>query len=123
MAHLEVLTGRPAFSNNKLHKVRERLRAVDGSVGEIYAEYLHFLYANEPFVDETRKVISALLEYGPRHAPGDGSHNPYCVVVPRIGTTSPWSSKATDIFRLVGIRGIIRVECCGTSAATGLLHD
>ncbi|MFP6796748.1 MAG: phosphoribosylformylglycinamidine synthase, partial [Pseudomonadales bacterium] len=110
MAHLEVLTGRPAFSNNKLHKVRERLRAVDGSVGEIYAEYLHFLYANEPFVDETRKVISALLEYGPQHAPGDGSSHPYCVVVPRIGTTSPWSSKATDIFRLVGIGGIIRVE-------------
>ncbi|HIC33866.1 MAG TPA: phosphoribosylformylglycinamidine synthase, partial [Gammaproteobacteria bacterium] len=110
MAYLEVLTGRSAFSRNKLDKVRDRLRAIDGSVGDIYAEYVHFLHADEPFPSGTREVIGALLDYGPRRTPLKEGHNPYCVVVPRIGTTSPWSSKATDIFRLVGVPGIIRVE-------------
>ena len=40
MAHVEVLSGRPAFSRNKLEKVRNRLRAIDESVGELDAEYV-----------------------------------------------------------------------------------
>ncbi|MDC0237806.1 phosphoribosylformylglycinamidine synthase [Gammaproteobacteria bacterium] len=110
MAHVEVLSGRPAFSRNKLDKVRNRLRAIDDSVGELHAEYVHFLHAAEPFPDETREVIMALLDYGPSRTRLGHARKPYCVVIPRIGTTSPWSSKATDIFRLVGIRGILRVE-------------
>ena len=91
MAYLEVLTGRPAFSRNKLDKVRDRLRAIVGSVGDIYAEYVHFLHADEPFPSGTREVIGALLDYGPRLTPLKEGRKPYCVVVPRIGTTSPVS--------------------------------
>ena len=54
-------------------------------------------------------------------------------VVPRLGTLSPWSSKATDIARVCGFAGVERVErgrvylCEGIpllpSAAAALLHD
>ena len=110
MSQVEVLTGRPAFSRNKLIKVRDRLRMIDDSVGEVDAEYVHFLHTVEAFPEETREVVEALLNYGPMHQPREDGRKPYCVVVPRIGTTSPWSSKATDIFRLVGVPGINRVE-------------
>ena len=110
MSQVEVLTGRPAFSRNRLVKVRDRLRVIDDSVGEVDAEYVHFLHTVGAFPEETREVVEALLNYGPMHQPRDHGRKPYCVVVPRIGTTSPWSSKATDIFRLVGVPGINRVE-------------
>ncbi|MEE3279016.1 MAG: hypothetical protein VX211_04430, partial [Pseudomonadota bacterium] len=91
MSHVEVLTGRPAFSRNKLVKIRDSLRVIDDSVGEIEAEYVHFLHTEEVFSEETKEVIGALLDYGPKREPrGDGG-KPYCLVVPRIGTTSPWS--------------------------------
>ena len=45
-------------------------------------------------------------------------------VSPRKGTISPWSTKATDIFRNCGVRGVKRVErairfavCCSDSSA------
>ena len=45
-------------------------------------------------------------------------------VSPRKGTISPWSTKATDIFRNCGVRGVKRVErairfavCCSESSA------
>ena len=110
MSQVEVLTGRPAFSRNKLVKVRDRLRVIDDAVGEVEAEYVHFLHAAETFPEEIRDVIEALLDYGPMRQPRKDGRKPYCVVVPRIGTTSPWSSKATDIFRLVGVPGINRIE-------------
>jgi phosphoribosylformylglycinamidine synthase len=54
-------------------------------------------------------------------------------VVPRLGTTSPWSSKATDIARVCGLVGVRRVELGRVyrlhgvralpEAAHGLLHD
>jgi len=110
MSQVEVITGRSAFSRNKLVKVRDSLRVIDDSVGEIEAEYVHFLHTEEVFSEETKEVIGALLDYGPKREPRRDGRKPYCVVVPRIGTTSPWSSKATDIFRLVGVPGINRVE-------------
>ncbi|MCH2353765.1 MAG: hypothetical protein MK295_04985, partial [Pseudomonadales bacterium] len=88
MSQVEVLTGRPAFSRNKLVKVRDRLRVIDDAVGEVEAEYVHFLHAAETFPEEIRDVIEALLDYGPMRQPRKNGRKPYCVVVPRIGTTS-----------------------------------
>ncbi len=58
-------------------------------------------------------------------------------VVPRLGTTSPWSSKATDIARVAEVAGLERLErgCCyslrgvsrlaepGQNAVLACLHD
>jgi phosphoribosylformylglycinamidine synthase len=40
-------------------------------------------------------------------------------VTPRIGTTSPWSSKATDIAQVCGLAAITRIERCVTYVVTG----
>jgi phosphoribosylformylglycinamidine synthase len=54
-------------------------------------------------------------------------------VVPRLGTTSPWSSKATDIAKVCGLAGVRRIELGRVyrlhgvaqlpEAAHALLHD
>ncbi|HEX2688850.1 MAG TPA: phosphoribosylformylglycinamidine synthase, partial [Kofleriaceae bacterium] len=41
------------------------------------------------------------------------------LVAPRLGTTSPWSSKATDIAHVCGLTAITRIERCAAYVATG----
>src|SRR6185436_10650755 len=54
--------------------------------------------------------------YGPREEPSAGSANApratgsEIVVVPRFGTISPWSSKATDIAHVCGLEAVLRIE-------------
>ena len=57
-----------------------------------------------------RATVEALLSYGPRRDRPPRLGEPFCTVVPRPGTISPWSSKATDIFRLCGLAAVVRVE-------------
>ncbi len=83
-----------------------------------------------------RALLERLLTYGPAPS-GTPPRGELLLVVPRIGTISPWSSKATDIARQCGLPGVLRIER-GTafrvrtaSEATGkqrhaiaaLLHD
>ena len=42
--------------------------------------------------------------------PKDASQYQQLLVVPRLGTISPWSSKATDIARHCGLSGVQRIE-------------
>ena len=57
-------------------------------------------------------LLERLLTYGPRDtarntAPVGAAE---IVVVPRFGTISPWSSKATDIARVCGLEAVRRIE-------------
>jgi len=54
-------------------------------------------------------VLDALLRYGPTLESPDVP-GPLLLVVPRPGTISPWSSKATDIARVCGLSAIERLE-------------
>ena len=55
-------------------------------------------------------MLEGLLSYGPRHALPARVGEPLCVVTPRPGTISPWSSKATDIVVRCGLDAVERVE-------------
>lgn len=75
----------------------------------VYAEYWHFIHHTNPLTDADQTVLAALLHYGPlADIPVDASE--HCLVVPRIGTISPWSSKATDIATHCGLTAIHRIE-------------
>jgi phosphoribosylformylglycinamidine synthase len=62
----------------------------------------HFVNVDRPLVDAERRVLTALLDYGggPAHA---ASGRQRLHVVPRLGTISPWASKATDIAKLCSL--------------------
>ncbi|WP_193161280.1 phosphoribosylformylglycinamidine synthase [Microbulbifer hainanensis] len=103
-----VLRGAPALSKFRHQKLLNQLRALQPAIGELYAEYVHF--ADTPALDDKEQaLLERLLQYGPteeKHQP-EGA---LLLVVPRPGTISPWSSKATDIAHNAGLTQIHRLE-------------
>ena len=103
------LRGAPAFSSFRLNKVLDRVRALNPGVTGLYAEFAHFVEQSEALTEQEGSVLERLLVYGPKaevHEP----QGQLLLVVPRLGTISPWSSKATDIARNCGLDKVLRIE-------------
>ena len=104
-----ILRGAPALSDFRLQKVLARLIPVAGRDVRVSAEFMHFVDVDADLSDADTRVLQRLLDYGPAH--GEPSENgALFLVVPRPGTISPWSSKATDIAHNCGLREIRRIE-------------
>ena len=76
----------------------------------VYAEYVHVLELSESLRADQEVKVKALLDYETGGVAQAISSEPTLTVVPRLGTISPWSSKATEIFKLCGLAEVIRVE-------------
>jgi phosphoribosylformylglycinamidine synthase len=103
------LAGQPALSDFRLEKLLRTLRKADARVTGVQARYVYFVDLAEPLSNEHRKRLEALLLSG--EAPGrlaKGTSRLY--VVPRHGTISPWSSKATDIALACDLAAVRRIE-------------
>ncbi|MXY57555.1 MAG: phosphoribosylformylglycinamidine synthase [Gammaproteobacteria bacterium] len=107
---VEILTGSPALSRARLAAKLAELRRLDPRVGAVFAAYVHFLILRHELTGNDRATADALLTYGPRQNLPERVGEPFCVVAPRPGTVSPWSSKATDIFERCGLGAVTRVE-------------
>jgi phosphoribosylformylglycinamidine synthase len=110
---LLTIPGSSALSAFRHARTLHQLQAVVSSVRDVQAVYVHLAHVQGDMSPEHRAVLGQLLTYGPReeagaHA-GAGVHRSI-VVVPRPGTISPWSSKATDIARQCGLLEIARME-------------
>ncbi|MEM9622303.1 MAG: phosphoribosylformylglycinamidine synthase [Pseudomonadota bacterium] len=87
------------------------LRKLQRHVPQIcYAEYVHVLALREALTDIELANVNALLDYGPQQDLPLAQGEVLCTVLPRPGTISPWSSKATDIFAICGLSKVVRVE-------------
>ncbi|MCV6626840.1 MAG: phosphoribosylformylglycinamidine synthase, partial [Cellvibrionaceae bacterium] len=103
------LRGAPALSSFRTLKLLQQLQAIDPAVNAVYAEYMHFAELTGELNEAEQTVLEALMHYGPSEAAQDPSGECY-VVVPRPGTISPWSSKASDIVHNAGLAQVTRVE-------------
>ena len=123
-----VLAGGPARSPFRLEKLTVAARALAPGVTGIRAAWLHFVDGDVP----SRAVLDRLLDY--ETDPPVALPRVDVVVVPRPGTISPWSTKATDIARSCGVpltrieRGVgFLIEGAWTpeerAALLPLLHD
>ncbi|MCB1736209.1 MAG: phosphoribosylformylglycinamidine synthase [Gammaproteobacteria bacterium] len=103
------LRGAPSLSVFRLQKLLESLRQQDAAIAAVDAEFVHFVEVDEALGDDARRVLDQLLTYGPKHGElhPDGA---LLLVTPRIGTISPWSSKATDIAHNCGLEQVRRIE-------------
>jgi phosphoribosylformylglycinamidine synthase len=101
--------GGSALSPFRLDKLNQRIRNLGGHLVVTSARFWHFVEAaRDPTVAE-RAVLDRLLSYGlPASLPRPSER--VVLVAPRLGTISPWSSKATDIARLCGLDLVRRVE-------------
>ncbi|WP_444900101.1 phosphoribosylformylglycinamidine synthase [Microbulbifer sp. VAAC004] len=103
-----VLRGAPALSKFRHKKLLNQLRALLPTIDDLYAEFVHFA-DSDALDNKEMALLERLLQYGP----SEEKHQPkgeLILVVPRPGTISPWSSKATDIAHNAGLTQIHRLE-------------
>ncbi|MDO8261838.1 MAG: phosphoribosylformylglycinamidine synthase [Gallionella sp.] len=107
-----VSAGTPALSAFRLEKLRTALN--DAVPGVTVAETRHWYFS--ALKDKTlSKAQAQLLDkvLGLDRAagePADAFQYQLLLVVPRLGTISPWSTKATDIAQHCGLSGVQRIE-------------
>ena len=103
------ILGTSALSDYRLNQLCKQLNAVDSTINEVTARFVHFIQLEGKLSDEDRTKLERLLAYGyakPRQQI-DGED---FLVVPRLGTISPWSSKATEIAERCGLMAVKRIE-------------
>ncbi len=103
------LRGAPALSKIRLAKLEEQLAQAVGRSVALYAEFMHFAELEQALDTSESEVLQHLLRYGPQLA----EHEPegrLLLVLPRPGTLSPWSTKATDIAHNCGLQKVNRIE-------------
>ncbi len=103
------LRGCPAHSEFRLGKLLAQCREQLPAVAGLSADYLHIAELDAPLSAHEREVLEKLLSYGPAQ-PAQPAAGVSLIVVPRPGTISPWSSKATDIVHNCGLARVRRVE-------------
>jgi phosphoribosylformylglycinamidine synthase len=103
------LRGCPALSDFRKQKLLTQLGEHLPALTGLRADYLHIAELNETLSAGEQLVLEKLLSYGPDKPDADAAGVPL-IVVPRPGTISPWSSKATDIVHNCDLDKVRRVE-------------
>jgi phosphoribosylformylglycinamidine synthase len=103
------LAGPPAATAFRLDKLRTELRAFVPAVADVAVRFEHFVHVERPLEERERSVLVALLDYGGGMLPLPDADGERIFVVPRLGTISPWASKATDIAKVCNLP-VHRVE-------------
>ena len=108
---LTTVEGGSALSPFRARALLARLQAVDPEVTGVSARFVHWVASEQPLADDVAATVTRLLTYGEAYAGEPAPEGPRTLVVvgPRLGTISPWASKATDIVHNCGI-DIRRVE-------------
>jgi phosphoribosylformylglycinamidine synthase len=102
------LPGGPALSAFRIERHLQALQSVSPGITGLTSNYLHFVELQRPLTSVELERLQALLRYGPRAS--TIAAMPTLIVLPRFGTISPWSSKATDIVHVCGLDAVARVE-------------
>lgn len=105
------LRGAPALSAFRHARLLADLRDAVPEVEALSADYRHFIDHDGELTDDEHALLERLLDYGQRReAEEEHQGGQLFLVVPRIGTQSPWSSKATDIAHNCGLDKVLRLE-------------
>ncbi|MGA0025191.1 MAG: phosphoribosylformylglycinamidine synthase, partial [Burkholderiales bacterium] len=107
MPHFLRLRGRDALSAFRWKKLLQAAAGIPDL--QVAAEYWHFIRFNDAPDHSAKQKLERILTYGPATAPVL-QQGTLLLVTPRLGTISPWSSKATDIARHCGLPGVERIE-------------
>lgn len=106
---IQSFRGSPALSDFRINQLLANFAKLALPVEAVYAEYVHFAQLTEQLTESEQQKLTELLHYGPTLSEHEISGFSL-IVVPRIGTISPWSSKATDIAHNCGLAKVERLE-------------
>ena len=120
MSVITALRGASALSLFRIQKLAQKAAALGLPQAEIASEYWYFVSSPAPLDAAQTEKLQALLSAVRVDAPAAGQS--LFLITPRIGTISPWSSKATDIAHNCGLDGVERIERGMAVYVSGSLH-
>lgn len=109
-----ILSGSPIFSQFRLEQLLRDMHRINPEILAVNAVYQHFLPADTKLTISELENLESLLNYG--NKPDDSTLNETNLIVttlfviPRLGSVTPWSSKATEIALRCGLTAIKRLE-------------
>ncbi|WP_298012193.1 phosphoribosylformylglycinamidine synthase [uncultured Aquabacterium sp.] len=121
MSTLMHFEGGNALAPHQIHALLPKLQAINPKITAVHARHVHWVAADQALAAGEVDKLAALLNYGDAYEGAlDGE---LIVVAPRLGTLSPWASKATDIAHNCGlaIRRVERVTEYRLTLKAGLL--
>ena len=101
---ISTFIGGSAFSPFKNQQLLTSLQAVSPKILGLTAEHVYLLATEQPVTDKDQQRMADLLTATPASASSAVAQPFNMVVSPRMGTVSPWASKATDIARNCGFK-------------------
>ena len=107
MSQLMHFEGGNALAPHQVQALLPKLQAIHPKISAVQARFVHWVAMDQALPAEQLDKLAALLTYGDAYEGND--EGDLIVVAPRLGTVSPWASKATDIAHNCGL-GIRRVE-------------
>ncbi len=129
------ISGTSALSSFRIKKLLRDIQTIEPTVTAISAKYIHFAEVQGTLTEEQSEILNKILAYGSNQA--ESIQGTQCWVIPRAGTISPWSSKATEIAKRCGLDEVNRLERgveftfisetnlseASQQSVTALLHD
>jgi phosphoribosylformylglycinamidine synthase len=106
-----ILPGSNALSAFRSQRLLTQLQTVAPTIAAVQARFYHFIDASSPLSTADTERLAAMLTYGEPvpETRYEGVTEEF-FVIPRLGTISPWASKATDIAHNCGMAHIHRIE-------------
>ncbi len=116
--------GSAALSTFRLDKLHAALKTSAPTIKKIHAEFMHFIFSETVLNDTEQSTLKQILTYGGHandalqatinntngHATSGDAQKALYLVIPRIGTISPWASRATNIAKNCGLNNVLRIE-------------
>ena len=108
---VRLLIGKSALSAFRLDKLRTALNSAAPGIHLADVRHWYFVELDHDLSEEDTLLLGRLLGlYGDASAPPAAQEMQRLLVVPRLGTISPWSSKATDIAQHCALPQVRRIE-------------
>ena len=108
MPIFSLLRGLSALSHFRKQGLLDTFRKHQLPVQSIEAYYQYFIWTNHPLTADEASQLNKLLNLSETNAKIPLS-SPQYYVIPRVGTVSPWASKATEIAKLCKFN-VLRLE-------------
>ena len=113
-----------ALSDFRALQLLPKLQAINSKIVGISARFVHVTATEAALTESAKAQLAALLSYGEPCKPQDSSKSEEAVFIisPRLGTVSPWASKATDIARncALAVKRIERITEYRVALKSGL---
>ncbi|OUD12415.1 phosphoribosylformylglycinamidine synthase [Thioflexithrix psekupsensis] len=103
---MHYLGGSALSQFRKIKKLKDA-QSILSTLQDIEATFLYLIHSENPLTSEQQARLHALL---PELSLRPVRLEQGFVTLPRAGTVSPWSSKATDIVQQCGLSDVLRVE-------------